>query len=844
MPHSKNRNIRILTFAAYILSLSCLSWNARAQNSSTENVAVDQPSLRIESNLVVLRVVVRDPAGNAATGLKKDDFRLFDQGKEQAISQFEEEPRSNPANAQRLRFIAFYFDNLNSTDAELMQARDRADRYLANSLQPNDRVALFSAEKVLSDFTTDPGKIHEALMQLRVGSAGEPGQTQCPAISDYQALQLVKDDDTESEAWRAAWEEGKACPVKAFSSNVSGDAPDRTFIVAIRMRAQTIVNQSQDRARIALQQFEKVVDFISRAPGDRSVLMVSPGFLSQNEQRSTDRIIDHALHAGVIINSLNPKGLAGLMSVSGSTQGSAPSASPRAMQSKSSIARSGELSNAEVLSELAQGTGGLYFHNDNDLRAGFKALEEDTPHYILAFSPRNVRLDDKFHPLKVSLAEKRKGYVIQARRGYFAIPDRGAKDELAADPKKATDAAPPQPPVKPQVPDTTTTGNISVQQPSVPAVRNAIVAGDIAKSADLRLHRGINRLTVNQLQTFISAAGGRADTDLAKQLDDMELTERVGLPQITRMESALPGDRSRLALSMLTDTSAFLKQPASDAPLPPAPKVEEQIQWLKAAANFVVNTMSKLPNFLATRSATTFADSPSRRQNGVFYANEPMHSIHQSKATVLFRDGKEILEEEDKGKDSEMPVMGLKTSGEFGPLLGTVVADASRSSLSWSHWERGDEGPVAVYRYVVPRAKSHYQVEFCCIGGSTSGYFRQVPGYHGEISVDPSNGAIVRITLLADLQSAYPMFRADMMIEYGPVEIGEKKYPAPLHSVSIAKAYTTPPSNGPQTNTTLNSLNNRNEWPQQTMINDVRFEDYHVFRSDSRILPTDDQPPQ
>jgi len=94
------------------------------------------------------------------------------------------------------------------------------------------------------------------------------------------------------------------------------------------------------------------------------------------------------------------------------------------------------------------------------------------------------------------------------------------------------------------------------------------------------------------------------------------------------------------------------------------------------------------------------------------------------------------------------------------------------------------------------------------------------------------------------LQSAYPMFRADMMIEYGPVEIGEKKYPAPLHSVSIAKAYTTPPSNGPQTNTTLNSLNNRNEWPQQTMINDVRFEDYHVFRSDSRILPTDDQPPQ
>lgn len=668
-------------------------------------------------------------------------------------------------------------------------------------------------------------------MQLRLGAAGEAAQTQCPAISDYQALQLVSSDDTDSEAWRAAWEEGKACPVKAFSSssNVSGDAPDRAFIAAIRTRAQTIVNQSQDRARIALQQFEKVVDFASRAPGDRTVVMVSPGFLSQSEQRSTDRIIDHALHAGVVINSLDPQGLAGLMSVSGVPQEAAASANPRVMQSKSSMERSGKLSSAEVLSELAQGTGGLYFHNNNDLRTGFKALEEDAPHYILAFSPADVRLDGKFHALKVSLAEKRKGYVILARRGYFATPDSDVKSGLAADPKKPTEAAPPLPPVQP---------------PAMPAVKSTIVPGDITKSADFRLHKGINRLTVEQLQTLVAGAGGKSDMDFAKQLSDMELTERVSLPETTRLNSALPGDRSRLALSMLTDASAFLKPPASDAALPPVPKVEEQIQLLKAAANYVVNAMSKLPNFLATRSVTTFADSPSRSQNGVLYPFEPMHSVHQSRATVLFRDGREKLEEEDKGKDSEISMMGLRTSGEFGPLLGTVIADASRSSLSWSHWERGDAGPVSVYRYVVPRTKSHYQVEFCCIGGSTSGYFRQVPGYHGEISVDPSNGAIVRITLLADLQSAYPMIRADMMIEYGPVEIGGKTYIGPLHSVSIAKAYTTQPSNGPQANTTLNSLNNRNEWPQQTMINDVKFEDYHVFRSDSRILPTVDQPPQ
>ncbi len=825
-------------------------------------------SFRLQSNLVIVRVVVRDPGGHPVTGLKKEDFRLFDEGKEQTLSQFEEEPSPPPPSVtsapstllQNPRFISFYFDDLNSSAAELVQARDAADHYLATSLQPNDRIAIFDAEKVLSDFTSDPGTIHEALMQLRTGSSAAR-QHPCPDLSDYLALQLLNNDDPQSDAWKAAWEQGKACPGNAFSSsNIGADGPDRSFVVAVRALAQSIADRNQARTRSSLEQIDKVVSLTAPAPGDRSLLLVSPGFLAANEQPSLDRIIDRALRAGITISSLDPKGLAVLMRESDPSRDSGSPSDPRAMQARSSLDRSGELTHADVLVELAQGTGGQFFHNSNDLRAGLKALAADAPHYILAFSPRNAKPDGKFHALKVSLAEKRKGYGIQARRGYYAVADNAPGSELAASVKGSTNVAPQQPQtrlptpvgnVEKPAPESGLPATSSAPPPLASANNNAVPPGDSPPAsgpgtAPVHLRKGIiNHITLDRLQQLLAAANGKSDADVAKQLAAMELTERVDLPDLTRLGTAMPGIQARRALLVLADAAAFLKQPAPAAPLPPMPTVDQQVQWLKAAANYAANTLGKLPNFFATRSATVFADSPPHTDRTTMFPYQPLHAIDESTATVLFRDGKETLESgADKTARPERAVMGLVTTGEFGPLLGLLLADASRSSLSWSHWEHGAAGPVGVYRYAVPRNKSHYQAQFCCISG-TSGYgsFRQISAYHGELFVDPDSGAVLRITLQADLQSAYPMLRADTMVEYGPVEIGNKTYICPLHSVSIAKAYTGGPSKGLEgLEPNLTSDSNQGDWVTQTMINDVVFDHYHVFRSDSRIVPSPDEP--
>src|SRR5579862_3860105 len=74
--------------------------SAQAQQSTAVAPAVTQSNdseistkdsdtaIKVEVNLVLVPVVVKDPSGNAVPGLKKEDFQLLDNGKPQAVSTF------------------------------------------------------------------------------------------------------------------------------------------------------------------------------------------------------------------------------------------------------------------------------------------------------------------------------------------------------------------------------------------------------------------------------------------------------------------------------------------------------------------------------------------------------------------------------------------------------------------------------------------------------------------------------------------------------------------------------------------------------------------------------------
>ena len=435
-----------VTACLAVLATLCSSSAAQSQTNDktpaeTKNQAPFQ--LRVASNLVVVRVVVRDAQGKPVKGLKKEDFKLFDRGKEQTIKQFEVETSATPSASVTVRapgqavatlpsampgkFLALYFDDLNASDADMMQARDAADHYLATRLQPKDRVAIFTSEKMLSDFTDDPKQLHEALTKLHRSPRNLNRVGDCPQLSDYQALQIAQfEDDYQINAWRVALDE------------TANRCPQPQPVPFIQMLARGIVEQVEIQSRTNLQELEKLVQYLSHMPGQRTIVLVSPGFPSQSEQYQLDRLVDRALRSQVVISSLDPKGLALLMPEADVTRNYNPSADSGVINAMHNVASMRELVATDVLSEVAHGTGGEFFHNNNDLTGGFGGLAGSLVYYILAFAPTDVKPDGRFHTLKVMLAEKSKGVSVQARRGYFAAKE-GAESEMVAQQNSTSD---------------------------------------------------------------------------------------------------------------------------------------------------------------------------------------------------------------------------------------------------------------------------------------------------------------------------------------------------------------------------------------------------------------------
>jgi VWFA-related protein len=321
---------------------------------------------------------------------------------------------------------------------------------------------------------------------------------------------------------------------------------------------------------------------------------------------------------------------------------------------------------------------------------------------------------------------------------------------------------------------------------------------------------------------------------LAAQLSGLTLTERLSAARIARCEAAAPGPRARQALMALADISAFLDPPASELPTLPTPSLDAQRKIIAMTVDYVTNTVHQLPNFFATRVTTSFQDNPSYEDApGDNSVTQPLHFVGRYSASVLYRKGKEEL----RAASSQSGPQGLTTSGEFGPVLGTALVDSVAGNLAWSRWEQEDGKPRAVFRFSVSKDKSHYDLAYCCVKRSGDGSlvsFHQFSGYHGEITVDPSSGTVLRLALRAvGLKRPDPIFKADLIVEYGPVKLGNRTYICPLRGIALSVVLAIQPLSGPA----------RDNDPLQTLLNDVAFEQYHVYHSEARLLAGNDETP-
>lgn len=359
------------------------------------------------------------------------------------------------------------------------------------------------------------------------------------------------------------------------------------------------------------------------------------------------------------------------------------------------------------------------------------------------------------------------------------------------------------------------------------------------------------KVSVEQLSREIASSARKKDGKVAGHLYDLQLTERLSAEKLAAFEAALPGPESRRALVALSDQAEFLDPPAGEIPNQPAPSIDQQRAIIAKAVDYAAATLHRLPDLFAREDTIRYQDSPPGLQiantqsaSGTFVPYQPLHPVSRSVATVLYRDGQEVVQ---TGAEAPGSPTGLTTSGEFGSIFSVVFGDLPKGKLEWGHWENGRSGTVAVFRFSVPEAASHYEVKFCCVAGSV---FQRFSAYHGELTLDPSNGTILRLTLIADLGRGKPISEAELMVEYGPEDLGGRTYFCPMRSVSVtvAPVQGTVQGGGPvnlnQTPMYMRGsptvVNNNgsggDDVPLQTMLNEVVFDQYHLFRADVQIL--------
>ena len=282
----------------------------------------------------------------------------------------------------------------------------------------------------------------------------------------------------------------------------------------------------------------------------------------------------------------------------------------------------------------------------------------------------------------------------------------------------------------------------------------------------------------------------------------------------------------------MADASALLAPPTNELPDAAKPDMAAQSAMFSAAVDYVVKTLRHLPDFLATRETRSFNDSPDFVDQSGFSPVVPMHFVGTHRRDITYRDGKEVLqvaESTAKSKSASRPV-GLTTWGEFGPVLSMTVSDLLKGSVRWNRWEQAASGPIAVFHFEVPQTSSHWVVDFCCARemrlptNAAPTRYHETPGYHGNLFFDPASGAIVRVTLEADLTDTHLMRRVALSIVYGVIEIGGANYVCPTRSVAIWQDMNRP---GKVVGGNI----------PVTRINETTFAGYHRFGATSRILP-------
>ncbi|HZR29233.1 MAG TPA: VWA domain-containing protein [Terriglobales bacterium] len=407
--------------------------NAGGENANShEEPKVDLTS---RTELVQVPVIVKDGSGAPIHGLKKQDFVVQENGKDQIIATFEEITTSSApvkraptdpnqfsnayiGSSEPRRVTIMVLDSINTPTLDQAYARKEIVKYLSKNLKASDLIALMVMDRrgvhLVHDFSSNPEVLIAALKKV-AGSV--------PNISTSDTAALTNGADTSSLTGSNAIDptslDNEAEALQSFM-----DQSDN--IVARFQQAQAI--------EATFQNFLNIAQAFSGVPGRKSVVWLTGGLpfnLADDGSEPTgrdlrslyERTFQMMNQANIAVYPVDVRGLVNFGYGNASAPSKSMSSATFATGGSANIMASSalEATNHTNIDDFAKMTGGRAFYNTNDLAASVAQASSDASDYYMLgyYLARKV---DRAGWRKLKVKVEYPGAHVMARSGFFVTP--------------------------------------------------------------------------------------------------------------------------------------------------------------------------------------------------------------------------------------------------------------------------------------------------------------------------------------------------------------------------------------------------------------------------------------
>ncbi|HLM58413.1 MAG TPA: VWA domain-containing protein [Pyrinomonadaceae bacterium] len=425
--------------------------------------------VRITTNLVQIDVVVTDKDGKQVTDLRPDEFEILEDDKRQQITNFSyvsalgqmaavtggrpaegaaatKGPAVPPARLKReqvRRTIALVVDDLGLSFESMGSARQGLRKFVDEQMQPNDLVAILrtSASGGAHNFTSDKRQLYAAIERVRWYPQGRGGLSAAGTFneptegSDMRDVVQAAQEAEESRA--GLYSVGTFSTVSSIVRGL-GQMPGRKSLVLVSEAFRLF--SAQGRNIQVINSMRRLVNDANEA--SVSIYTVDASGLQTDAFEASDQpaarayLIDPQLFAltGGDRNAVTPNAPPRTLDRADSLSAQAEKDSGNAFRRLHSMMDQRRVARNEthtVLSYLAEGTGGSFVRNRNDIGAGIGTImSEQSGYYLIGFRPSDVTPDPatgrpRRHDITVKV--KRPGLKWRTRTGYFGLRDEEQK---------------------------------------------------------------------------------------------------------------------------------------------------------------------------------------------------------------------------------------------------------------------------------------------------------------------------------------------------------------------------------------------------------------------------------